>query len=163
MASVTELPFRNDMFNLVISSDVLEHVQEKKLAINEAYRVCNSSAFFIGSTTNLMNPILFIDSYFGFLTKPIISKFKVEQQYDRHKRWSYARLYRLLEKQGFSCDIHVIGFPPFDAAPYQYSNKKVPIYAYFWIIFDEIGSCTLLKLLKETLFFVARKDKQPCN
>ena len=39
-ASITELPFGNNSFNLVCAFDVIEHVQDDHLAVQEMMRVC---------------------------------------------------------------------------------------------------------------------------
>lgn len=39
-ASITELPFEADAFDLVCAFDVIEHVEDHQLAVNEMYRVC---------------------------------------------------------------------------------------------------------------------------
>jgi ubiquinone/menaquinone biosynthesis C-methylase UbiE len=160
LSSIADLPFRTETFDVVVSCDVLEHVPEKKAAVSEAYRVCKPEAFFVGSTTNLMNPILFIDSYFGFLIKPLVLRFAGSHWYERHRRWSYAQLHKQLTQEGFNCNITVFGFPPFNASPYKYNTeKKVPIYAYLWIVLNKIEGYTPLRLLREILVFKASKLK----
>jgi len=39
-ASITELPFEENKFDLVTAFDVIEHVAEDQLAVNELFRVC---------------------------------------------------------------------------------------------------------------------------
>lgn len=39
-ASITALPFQNNTFDLVCAFDVIEHVEQDKLAIQELWRVC---------------------------------------------------------------------------------------------------------------------------
>ena len=39
-ASITELPFSSDSFDLVCSFDVIEHVEDDQAAVAELYRVC---------------------------------------------------------------------------------------------------------------------------
>jgi SAM-dependent methyltransferase len=38
--SITELPFENDSFDLVCAFDVIEHVEDDRLAVSELMRVC---------------------------------------------------------------------------------------------------------------------------
>ena len=42
--SITELPFENDTFDLVCAFDVVEHVEDDQLAVNELKRVTKSNA-----------------------------------------------------------------------------------------------------------------------
>ncbi|MEM6804159.1 MAG: class I SAM-dependent methyltransferase [Bacteroidota bacterium] len=39
-ASITELPFENDSFDLVCAFDVIEHVEDDQLSVDEMVRVC---------------------------------------------------------------------------------------------------------------------------
>jgi ubiquinone/menaquinone biosynthesis C-methylase UbiE len=43
--SITELPFKNNEFDLVCAFDVVEHVQEDALAISELHRVCKPGGY----------------------------------------------------------------------------------------------------------------------
>lgn len=43
--SITELPFENDTFDLVCAFDVVEHVEDDQLAVNELKRVAKNNAF----------------------------------------------------------------------------------------------------------------------
>ena len=43
MRSILELPFENDSYDLVCAFDVIEHVVEHELAVQEMQRVCKSS------------------------------------------------------------------------------------------------------------------------
>lgn len=43
--SITELPFADNLFDLVCAFDVVEHVQEDALAIQELHRVCKPGGF----------------------------------------------------------------------------------------------------------------------
>jgi SAM-dependent methyltransferase len=43
--SITDLPFKEDVFDLVCAFDVVEHVHEDKLAISELYRVCKTGGY----------------------------------------------------------------------------------------------------------------------
>jgi len=44
-ASITHLPFNDSSFNLVCAFDVVEHVEDDKLALKEMQRVCRSEGF----------------------------------------------------------------------------------------------------------------------
>jgi SAM-dependent methyltransferase len=43
--SITELPFGNDQFDLTCAFDVVEHVEEDRLAIKELHRVCKPAGY----------------------------------------------------------------------------------------------------------------------
>ena len=46
-ASITELPFNDDQFDLVCALDVVEHVVEDQLAVNELNRVCKKNGLIV--------------------------------------------------------------------------------------------------------------------
>lgn len=51
-----DMPFEDDMFNLVISDQVIEHLEDPQKAINESYRVLKTNGITI-HTTCFMNYI----------------------------------------------------------------------------------------------------------
>jgi SAM-dependent methyltransferase len=46
-ASITDLPFENNMFDLVCAFDVVEHVSDHKKAVSEMQRVCAPSGYIV--------------------------------------------------------------------------------------------------------------------
>jgi 2-polyprenyl-3-methyl-5-hydroxy-6-metoxy-1,4-benzoquinol methylase len=160
IGSLTHLPLISSIFDICICIDVLEHLPNKDNAIAEISRVCKLKATFIGSTSNSLNPILLFDSTAPkVLVKPLAEKF-APGHYERHKRLNPKKLKRLLEKHGFHAQsIKLLGFPPFQPWLYHFRERKIPIYAYFWILFDKITNRTLLNTLKEVIIFNAVKTK----
>lgn len=54
-ASITDLPFENDSFDLVCGFDVIEHVEDDKKAISEMARVCKPHGFIFITVPALMS------------------------------------------------------------------------------------------------------------
>ncbi len=52
LADATRLPFKEDTFDGVISFDVIEHVEEDKRFVDEAFRVCKQGGKLIIGTPN---------------------------------------------------------------------------------------------------------------
>ena len=158
VSSITSLPFRPMTFDLTICVDVLEHVQADQKAIEEISWVCKPGAEFIGSTSNLLNPIMMFDSFMPkSVTETLTGKFAGEH-YERHSRTNFGKLTQSLDRADFEvCDIRHVGFPPFQPWLYEFSSKKLPWYAYVWIIFDRLTSKKPLNFLKESLVFRALK------
>lgn len=161
VGSLTHLPLASSIFDICVCVDVLEHLPNKNDAIAEISRVCKPEAMFIGSTSNLLNPILLFDSLAPkVLVKPLTEKF-APGHFERHGRLNPKKLIQLLESQGFQIqDITLLGFPPFQPWLYHYKKKKVPTYAYLWILFDKITNKFLLNILKEVIVFNAIKKHQ---
>lgn len=160
IGSLSNIPIRSNTFDICVCIDVLEHLPNKNNSIAEISRVCQSKAKFVGSTSNLLNPILMFDSVAPkILVKPITEKF-APGHYERHKRLTLKNLIQLLENHNFYIkDVSIVGFPPFQPWLYHYQKKKVPIYAYLWIIFDKLTNKRPLNLLKETIIFHAIKKE----
>lgn len=57
-ADATKLPFTNNTFDKVVMSEVLEHVQNEKKTLNEAYRVLKPEGIFALTTCNIDYPFL---------------------------------------------------------------------------------------------------------
>jgi ubiquinone/menaquinone biosynthesis C-methylase UbiE len=157
VADLTSIPFRDECFDVILSCDVLEHVESKQGAIQEIKRVCKSHGKFIGSTTNLFNPVMLFDSFLPQkLLFPLVSRFAGEH-YERHSRFTPNGLLHSLSKVKFrKYEIKLLGFPPFRASSYEFSSKKLPWFAFLWIAFDSLTT-KKLKIFKEIMFFFAEK------
>lgn len=149
VASLKALPFRQQIFDLAVCVDVLEHIPNNQEAIDEISRVCKSRASFIGSTSNIMNPLLMFDSFAPkSMTRILTAKF-AGIHYERHCRLSFNKLIRILNHSGFQvCDAKLLGFPPFQPWLYEFSDRKIPFYAYVWIVFNKLTEKKTIKSLK---------------
>lgn len=152
LASLDALPFRIESFSLVICVDVLEHVTDKASVVDEISRVILPNGFFIGSTTNMLNPFMFLDT---FLPTQCLARFKdvVGEHYDRHRRLTMKGLTRMISSFGFTCRLAIYGFPPIQPWIYHHRNKKLTWYARLWILFDRLAPASI----KENMVFVAKR------
>ncbi len=156
LASMTHLPFKDGAFENAITVDVLEHVPNKQLAINELGRVVRGSL--IGSTTNLLNPYMLIDvlmpKALAIKVMPIIG----EGYFERHSRVTSHQLTEMLSQAGFKTQLACLCYPPFRAWLYWDGRNKLPWYAYFWIVTNNIFS--IISILKDTFVFKSTKKHQ---
>jgi len=159
VGSMTELPFCSEIFDLILCCDVLEHIKRKQKAINEVWRVCKSQGEFLGSTTNLLNPLMLFDSLLPKkITYILTQKFTGERYYERHSRFTVSGLLRSLIEAGFKRrKVKLLGFPPFRSSIYEFYENKLPWFAFFWIIFDKLTNVNRLRLMKNTMVFFAQK------
>jgi len=159
VASITSLPIRDKIFDISICVDVLEHIPNNKKVISEISRTSKPKAEFIGSTSNLLNPIMMFDSFTPNRVCKILTERFAGNHYERHSRFSFGKLMRALDHSNFQVyTIKLLGFPPFQPWLYEYSNKKIPWFAYIWVIFNRITEKKPLNLLKETIVFRAIKN-----
>jgi len=158
LAILTHLPFIST-FDLVVCVDVLEHVPQKAQTLREISRVCRANGELVASTTNIFNPLLFIDTYTPRnLARILTSKFSEKAHYERHQRFSSLSFTSCARKAGFTqVKMAVYGFPLFDPWLYHYSKRKTPFYAHLWVLFDRLTSKMPLRLLKETIVLKATK------
>jgi 2-polyprenyl-3-methyl-5-hydroxy-6-metoxy-1,4-benzoquinol methylase len=158
VGSLTSIPLISSIFDICVCVDVLEHLSDKKNAITEISRVCKPQAGFIGSTSNSLNPILLFDSIAPKRVVKVITEMFAPGHYERHRRLNPKSLIRILKDSNFHIqNIKLLGFPPFQPWLYHYSQKKIPIYAYLWILLDKITNKNPLNLLKEVIIFSAIK------
>jgi 2-polyprenyl-3-methyl-5-hydroxy-6-metoxy-1,4-benzoquinol methylase len=155
VASLTYLPFKQEVFDTVICADVLEHLKEKRLVLEEIARAMHANARLIGSTSNLLNPLMLLDSSCSILSK-LLAKY-VGQNYERNSRLTPRALLKLFRDAGFEVRLSIYGFPPFQPWLYEFSNRKLPWFAHVWIIFDRLTKKKPLNQLKETIVFEAVK------
>ncbi|MEM2704220.1 MAG: class I SAM-dependent methyltransferase [Candidatus Bathyarchaeia archaeon] len=156
-ATLTNLPFKGRTFDVIICCDVLEHIKDKQYVINEISRVCDDGAILIGSTSNLLNPIMMTDCLLPKKITNILVRRFAGNHYERHSRLTPFKLIKILAKNFRKYEVSCLGFPPFKPWVYQFSNKKPPRFAYIWIAYDKITNRVPLKIFKETIIFLAKK------
>ena len=93
--SVTSIPFPDEMFNLVVSGDVLEHVKDDDKAVREFNRVLRQGGICAVSVPAMQSLWDFSDEWAGHL-----------------RRYSREGIVGLFEKNGFVVeDVSFWGFP----------------------------------------------------
>lgn len=154
LADLTYLPFKLDVFDTILLVDVLEHVQKKESCLKELSKVAKLGTRLIGSTTNLLNPLMMLDSL-SIIPKQSLIKYIGKDHYDRDSRTTPKTLLYLLRQAGFNVHLSLFGFPPFQPWLYENSDRKLPWYAYIWILLDKLTNH--FRSLKETMVFEAVK------
>jgi len=163
-ADLTRLPFIDGAFYGVLSVNVIEHVDDKNAAIGELSRITQKGGFFVGCSTNLLNPAAWLDVNLSILMKPFIMKY-MPGQYDRHSRFSPASLVSTFTIARYQMDCYAL------LGDALFTNKKVPWsvcrkflknermirLAYLWIIFDKITKKKPLLFFKEILVWQATR------
>jgi ubiquinone/menaquinone biosynthesis C-methylase UbiE len=158
-ASITNLPLQNGIFDIIICCDVLEHIEDKQKAINEIARICKKEGTFVGSTTNLLNPIMMLDSFLPKKITRIFTRKFAGEHYERHSRFTVFTLIQLLNKTNFlRSEVRLLGFPPFQPWIYEYSDQKPPWFAQLWIALDKLTNTKPFNIFKEIIVFLAKKE-----
>ncbi|MBP7830653.1 MAG: class I SAM-dependent methyltransferase [Kiritimatiellae bacterium] len=92
------LPFDDGAFDLVIATDVIEHVVHTDHLLNEVNRVLRSGGVFVAGIPNVNQPISFVMQFILDLTPMFAARYRCP-----HYRDFTARLMKLiLEKHGFA-------------------------------------------------------------
>ncbi|MCJ7635387.1 class I SAM-dependent methyltransferase [Candidatus Bathyarchaeota archaeon] len=163
IASAAYLPIRNEGIGVAVCVDVLEHIINKKDVVQEVSRTLARQSRFVGSTTNLSNPVMMFDSLAPItVTRKIEESFTGSQYsrfYKRHSRLSYKALLRILAECGFELlEVRLLEFPPFAPWKFEFSRRAsttFPIYIYLWMVFDRVTNFGPLRYLKNTMTFCA--------
>jgi ubiquinone/menaquinone biosynthesis C-methylase UbiE len=106
------LPFANEAFDLVISCETIEHLQDPFAALNEMARVCKSRGMLYLSTPNYLNIMGLYLVYDAVLKKDRRSE--ATQPLDR--RWLFLKVRRIIERSGWKIvksdgTVHQVPFP----------------------------------------------------
>lgn len=110
-ADAEKIPFEDEEFDIIIMSDVLEHVKSEELALNEVYRVLKKNGKLIITVPNRgLFDFLDVDNYSWYARKfkgfyRIIHKMKgrsipkIREGYkNKHRHYSLEDLKKLLKK-----------------------------------------------------------------
>jgi ubiquinone/menaquinone biosynthesis C-methylase UbiE len=152
VADLSTLPFIEKTFGGVICIEVLEHVGNKTALLNELSRITQKGGFFIGDTTNILNPILWLDVKFPRLMKPLVEKLTSPGHYERHSRFGPSSLTNTLKLARYRISfLSLVGYPMFSL------SKKLNGLAFLWVLFDRVTKKTPLRYLKEVLVWEATR------
>ena len=110
VASIDALPFRNDAFSTVLCRDVLEHLQNKNLAVKE---LCRTGRQVIGCTSNLLNAVMLIDTLLPpSIAKHLAKRLTSIKHYERHGiRFTPATISKAFQAANVKVEISVLGAP----------------------------------------------------
>ena len=145
-ASAVLLPFRDNVFELVVCTEVIEHLPRKftEACISEVYRILKKGGTAVFSTPN----IAYLYNRLRFLFKGELMGFEHEEHV---QFFNYGRLRSMLEKAGFR-EIRRHGF---DVIMEPYNTITRLIFKIPWHIRSKIASVS--PLFDQLLVVTARK------
>jgi SAM-dependent methyltransferase len=154
------LPYRDDQFDLVVMSEVMEHLTDNPVNImSEVYRVLKPNGFFLLTTPNVLRTQNVISLIIGKNIYFSLDQLKNSSQktgtiYFRHNReYTLAEVLILLKSSCFSKTIskHFISYPPFRTKNHADS---------FWLKIQKYLNYCLMMIFtkrKDTLLILAQK------
>ena len=160
IGDLEKLPFRKNLFNIIICCDVLEHLNDSEKAIENFALSLKKEGRLLISTSNLLNPVMFADIMLPRkVSEASIRKFGGPIYHKRTCRFSPWNLAKKLNKYGLTVEnLLMFGFPPFGRPwRYQYSEIRLPKIYYLWIVFNKLTNGWVLKKFKENMLVVAKK------
>lgn len=134
VGDVTQLPFKSNTFDLIVCSEVLEHVPNWERAIAEFYRLLKPDGELIISTPNKLS-IYGLTRYLGrFL-------FGSRHPYDRWKTYFEHR--KVLRSARFKVvDVKGACYLPGDMSYYQPFRKIISLFLKWFSSLEKILSCS---------------------
>ncbi|MBA7480179.1 Ubiquinone biosynthesis O-methyltransferase, mitochondrial [subsurface metagenome] len=108
-ASALDLPFKNDSFDIVIATEVLEHLTQPNVYIRELYRVLKNKGFFVISTPSKhthfidINPLSIIEAivslYIPSVLPPFHNLYEPDSDQPRiHRAFTFHELKAMLKQ-----------------------------------------------------------------
>ena len=163
VGDLEKLPFRKNLFDIIICCDVLEHLKDSQKAIEQFGFSLKRGGRLLISTSNMFNPSMFADIILPRrVSETIIRRFGGPHYHKRTFRFSPWNLAEKLNKYGLTVEnLLMFGFPPLNRPwRYQYSAIRLPKIYYFWIVFNKLTNGWVLKTFKENMLVVAKMRAQ---
>jgi methionine biosynthesis protein MetW len=128
-------PYPSEFFNVVIFSEVIEHITEYHHVLDEVYRVLEKNGVLILSTPNLNSGANILKIVAGEDVIPIYDR----ECQDRHVRlFSLKSIRTLLTIHGFKIDkVNYVDYPP--------SSCLGLLHRLLWFIFPRLGAFIIIK------------------
>lgn len=152
LADLNNLPFKKDVFDGIMCINVIEHIEDKKGALREFSRVTQKGGFFVGCTTNVLNPLLWIDANLSLIAAPLVKKFSGAYYGHRHNRFSPLTLNKTLKESAYSVNYWIIGQPQF------YYTNWIRLLQYLWLFFNKMTKRKPLIFFNEMLVWKAIRN-----
>ncbi|MCW4025655.1 MAG: class I SAM-dependent methyltransferase [Candidatus Bathyarchaeota archaeon] len=149
LADLSNLPFKADVFDGIMCINVIEHIDDKKGVFREFSRITKKAGFFVGCTTNVLNPLLWIDTNLPSIAAPLVMKFSGEYYGHRHNRFSPLTLNKTLKESAYSVNYWIIGQPQF------YYTRLIRLLQYSWLFFSMMTKRKPLIFMNEMLVWKA--------
>lgn len=142
-----KLPFKDEVFDVVVATEVIEHFVEGELFLAEAHRVLKQNGVLILTTPNRLRFYMLHKNLFASLTG---KKFTGGFTREHPREYSPHELVCLLKDAGFQVEkIEYIAFSPYLGLPFK-----------LYRLFDNFSDKFLKKFLKWDMMAIARKINQ---
>jgi len=159
-ADARYLPFQSDVFSLVYSSEVIEHIDEVDVFIQDVYRILEKNGAFIVTTPSKYNYVSLIGKLIPrFLKRPIrkmVYYLRPGEDVNPHfKEYTHKELKKIFERNRFIVEqirpgvLRVPCWPLFE---------KIPLLTFIWKMLDEfLNVIPGARHLKGNFVLLARK------
>lgn len=140
-----KLPFKDNSFDVITATEVIEHFIEGEMFLMEAHRVLRNGGFLILTTPNRLRFYILHKNLVSFFRRrEVVSGFTSEHP----REYTHKELKKLLKNIGFSVEcIEFIAFSP-------YIVPSLTLYKSLDLLSDKIFK----KLLKWDMIIVAKKN-----
>lgn len=151
-ASVEQLPFKNELFDLIVSRFVFEHLEYPNLAFNEMARVLNDGGSIIILTQNLWNPLMFM-SYLlplglrRWITRRVFRSEEDEGRFETHYRCNTKRRFESLAAMCPGIELEI--FHRYNASTLHL--WKNPVVKTFFYLIEMLLSLEIFSLFRGSL------------
>lgn len=156
LADAHRLPFRRDVFDLIICREVVEHIKEPKTMFSEASRILNLGGTMVIITPNKLHPLSFLSITLSLRTRAFLKRIfthedKIEGNYITYYKCNTGRkLHRILYKNGLSIERLIYG-------NIGLAWIKSPIIKVAFKIYQKITDIGILRCFKQHITCLARK------
>jgi ubiquinone/menaquinone biosynthesis C-methylase UbiE len=157
--SVEQLPLKDDLFNLIVSRFVFEHLETPTMAFDEMFRVLKQGGSIIILTQNLWNPLMFLSyllplSIRRWITQKVFRSEKDEGRYETYYHCNNRRGFKRLEKrQG---GIKMASFQRYNATTLHL--WKNPLLKSLFFIVEKLLALEILSLFRGSLIVKYKKS-----
>jgi len=106
LADARNLPFSDGCFDAVISFDVIEHIKDEKIVLNEIFRVCKKKGYLLLGTPNRLR---LSNRLFGLIGKRVTYPYFLAPDVIHLREYTMAELINLVKNGGFKIlkDIYI--------------------------------------------------------
>lgn len=146
---LTQIPLKNNSVDLIVCTEVLEHIPNEEMVSRELYRVLKNNSYMIFSMPNKNSPywviLRIVDYIRRFILKRDLSEGYGYWELSRHWGFSTKQIKDILLKEGFKVvKTEGVGFASFSSRilKYFYKGNNLKIL----LSFDILLSKTLKKL-----------------
>jgi SAM-dependent methyltransferase len=157
-----EIPYSSNTFDMVFANNVMEHVQNPKIAFKEIYRVLKPNGIFVAKTPNKWHYVAMIAKMTPYSFHVFINRIRGRKAYDIFPTEYKINTKRDIKDCSYYSGFEVVNIEMWEGRP-EYLRISPPFYIMGYIYERLVNHMSFLTKFRCVMVFTLRKPASSFN